>query len=423
MRTLLLYAQDNKGLGHVNRTLTIARHLLARHPNCVAYIATKSALSGFTLPERCDYIKLPVLLPPPAGTNQWTADQAKAARQHFRKVRGQILREVVLGLAPDLVLVDHEPLGSKGEFRDGLRALKAARPETRFVCGLRDIQDDAERIRALWQEVGVYDVLDNLYDGIAVYGSRKLYDVAEAYAIPPSVQSKLHYCGYIVRDPPAADAGALRQRNGWPQNGPMIVATVGSGYDGYPVLEAVRDAVERLQAKFPNLLALMVTGPFMPAEERARLQARATATCRVLPWADNFELMSAADAVVSMGGYNSVCEALVHARPLVIVPRATDKKVEQRIRAETLAAHDLARWVHPKDLTGECLAQALDWALQCDRKAHAGRVREVIPSFDGAARLAKYLSRWIEPAAGPAVVPAAVAAADPLDARRSVMNV
>ena len=26
--TMLLYAQDNRGLGHINRTLTIARHLL-----------------------------------------------------------------------------------------------------------------------------------------------------------------------------------------------------------------------------------------------------------------------------------------------------------------------------------------------------------------------------------------------------------
>ncbi len=396
LRTLLLYAQDNKGLGHITRTLTIARHLLARHPNCVAYIATKSPLAGFTLPERCDFIKLPILLYPPPCTSQWTADQQNAAKQHLRKVRGQMLCDAVLGLAPDLVLVDHEPLGSKGEFREGLRALKADRPTTRFVCGLRDIQDDAVRIRALWQEVGVYDALENLYDGIAVYGSPNLYDVAAAYAIPPSVQSKLHYCGYIVRDPPAFDAGALRQRHGLPDNGPVVLAAVGSGSDGYPVLEAARAAVERLEARFPGLHAVLVTGPFMPADKQARLQAQATATCRVLSWADNFELMAAADAVVSMGGYNSVCEALVQARPLVIVPRATQKKVEQRIRAETLAARGLARWVHPNELTGESLAEALEWALNCDRKAHAQLVREVIPSFDGAVRLTNYLSRWLD---------------------------
>src|SRR5207302_644021 len=103
---------------------------------------------------------------------------------------------------------------------------------------------------------------------------------------------------------------------------------------------------------------------------------------------------AAADAIVSMGGYNSVCEALSVSRPLVIVPRATHK-VEQQIRAETLAAHGLARWVHPTDAGPETLAAALGWALDQDRETHARLVRAVIPAFDGAARLTAYLARWL----------------------------
>jgi len=58
--TVLLYAQDHQGLGHVTRTLTIARHVLAAYPNLVAYVTTKSPVAAnFALPERCDYIKLP----------------------------------------------------------------------------------------------------------------------------------------------------------------------------------------------------------------------------------------------------------------------------------------------------------------------------------------------------------------------------
>src|SRR5204863_9672796 len=177
--------------------------------------------------------------------------------------------------------------------------------------------------------------------------------------------------GYVVREPPAVDAAAVRASYGLPpEGGPLVLATVGSGSDGYPVLEAARRAVERLQRSFPDLLAILVTGPFMPAHQQTLLGASATPRCRVVSRADNYQLMAAADAVVSMGGYNSVCEALALARPLVIVPRATHK-VEQQIRAETLAARDLARWIHPKDLTGPVLAEALEWALQCDRRAHA----------------------------------------------------
>jgi len=392
-RTVLLYAQDSRGLGHITRALTIARHLLASHPDLVVYIATKSPVaSQFEVPERCDYIKLPTRLTP--ATWNATADDEEEARRRFRGIRSVLLREAALGLAPDLVLVDHEPLGSSGEFRDGLYALKERHPATRFVFGLRDIMDETDRIRDQWRALGVYEAFEELYDGIAVYGWPRLYDVAQAYAIPASTCSKLHYCGFIVRQPPAAGRAALRRELDLPPDGPLVLATVGSGSDGFPVLEAAGTAVERLRARMPTLHAVMVTGPYMPAEHQALLQERASATCRVLPQADTLRLMAAADAVVSMGGYNSVCEALALGRPLVIVPRATHK-VEQRIRAEALAAHGLARWVHPRDLTDGKLARALEWALRSYPEVLAARVRAVIPSFDGAARLTEYLARWL----------------------------
>jgi predicted glycosyltransferase len=390
-----MYAQDHKGLGHINRTLIIARQLLPAHPNAVAYIATESPIaSTFTLPERCDYIKLPGRIVP-AARPQTEEDEA-VSRERFARIRGSILRDAALGLAPDLVLVDHEPLGKAGEFRDGLYALKAQHPSSRFVFGLRDIMDDPAAIRALWQDLGVYDAFEGLYDGIAVYGSPNLYDVADAYAIPASIRRKLQYCGPIVRDPPAVDPRRLRQRHGLPGKGRLLVATVGSGSDGSPVLDAVLAALELLRE---DLSAILVTGPYMPADERARLEARATASCRVVRQADNLELMAAADVIVSMGGYNSVYEALRVARPLVIVPRATHK-VEQRIRAEAVATHGLARWVAPATLSGPTLAAALEWALEQDPDAHARLVRALLPSFDGAARLARYLSRWLDDEAG-----------------------
>ena len=396
VRAALLYSQDNRGLGHITRTLTIARHLLAAHPDFVAWIVTRSKFAhNFVLPHQCDYVKLPSRKTP--HTVERTPEHEEVSKVHFRTLRAQILRDVALGLGPDLVIVDHEPLGSSGEFRAGLWALKQQNPATKFIFGLRDIMDDPDRIRAAWRQMGVYEAFQDLYDGIAVYGSRALYDVAEAYDIPPSARSKLHYCGFIVRDPPPRlEPAKLREQFGLPPDGRLVLATVGSGYDGYPVLEAALTAIKQVQATHRDLVALVVMGPFMPEPEQALLQARADAKCRVILQADCFQLMQAADAVVSMGGYNSVCEALFSARPLVIVPRATHK-IEQQIRAAALAARGLARWVHPKALNSDELVAALEWALQCDPEAHARLVRQVIPSFDGAARLTEYLSDWLRP--------------------------
>jgi predicted glycosyltransferase len=387
-RTVLLYAQDSKGMGHVTRTLTIARHLLAAYPNIVAYIATESPItSELALPSRCDYVKLP--------THWLSWADHEEVTEHLSDDRARLLREIALRLSPDLVIVDHEPVGHKGEFRAGLFALKAQCPSTKFVFGLRDIMDDAGRIRAQWQALGVYEALETVYDGIAVFGERGVYDIADACALPPSIRSKLHYCGYIVREPPRVDGAKVRQQYCLSQDGPLVVATVGGGSDGYPVLAATLDALDRLQAAHPALKAILVAGPLMAAGQQAALRARATPDRRIVSRADNFGLVSAADAVVSMGGYNSVCEALFAGKPLVIIPRVVNK-VEQQIRAQTMAANGLARWVHPMDLNGKNLAEALDWALRRNQDVHARRVREVIPSFDGASQLTAYLAQWLE---------------------------
>src|SRR5207249_1090354 len=80
-------------------------------------------IGEFALPERCDYLKLPRRMSP--TTMVETEAEHEAAIDHFRiHVRSRILREAALSLVPDLVLVDHEPLGRKGEFREGLYALK-----------------------------------------------------------------------------------------------------------------------------------------------------------------------------------------------------------------------------------------------------------------------------------------------------------
>lgn len=395
VRTILLYAQDRKGLGHINRTLTIARHLLAADATAIALIVTKSPVpSLFSVPERCDFIKLPVRLTP-AGLARTEQDE-EAARQRYHALDRQILRDVALGLEPELVLVDHEPLGFKGDFREGLYALKERVPGARIVFGMRDIMDDPARIQAEWRAAGAYEAMERLFDGIAVYGSERVYDVAEAYALPEGARAKLRYCGYIVRERAASDARAVRARYELPAEGPLVLGAVGSGSDGYPVLAAARAALDRARARRPDLAAILVTGPFMPDAEREALLAGASAWCRVVRQADTFALMAAADAAITMGGYNSVGEALAVACPPVIVPRATHK-IEQLIRAETLAARNLARCVPPSMLSADRLADGIEWALGQDRAAFAARVGALIPTFDGAAALVTYLSPWLGP--------------------------
>jgi predicted glycosyltransferase len=77
---------------------------------------------------------------------------------------------------------------------------------------------------------------------------------------------------------------------------------------------------------------------------------------RTLPDIDG--LMRCADVVVSMGGYNSVCEAVDAGKRPIVVPLA-GATGEQEIRAERFAALGLATVVPERELTGDRLCDAI----------------------------------------------------------------
>jgi len=64
--------------------------------------------------------------------------------------------------------------------------------------------------------------------------------------------------------------------------------------------------------------------------------------------------MAAADVVVSMGGYNTVCEILSFGKPSVIIPRV-GPRLEQWIRCRRLADLGFVTTIHPGEVTPERL--------------------------------------------------------------------
>ena len=81
---------------------------------------------------------------------------------------------------------------------------------------------------------------------------------------------------------------------------------------------------------------------------------------------------AAVDAVVSMGGYNSLVEAVSTGVPIVCVPRV-QPRVEQLLRARAFAERGLLRLLEPDRLGASALRAAVDAALADGRDpARAG---------------------------------------------------
>jgi predicted glycosyltransferase len=272
------------------------------------------------------------------------------------RLRRDMLLALFRRFAPDVLLVDYMPAGLKGELAPALRHLRQFAPHTRLVLGLRDVLDEAPRVRQGWAADGAYELVDDLYDRILVFGQRDVYDFAAEAGLSPRAAAKVRYAGSLRRNAGAQSSAELRERLRL-TTGRLVLVTVGGGSDGFPLLAAMAQAL-RERPPDPPFDCLLVGGPLLPAEDRDRLHALLPDTGPVHFAAvidDLAPYVAAADVVVSRAGYNTVCEILSFNRPAVLVPRTTIRQVgdnqEQLIRARALAERGLARMITPAELS------------------------------------------------------------------------
>ena len=169
------------------------------------------------------------------------------------------------------------------------------------------------------------------------------------------------FCGYLKSQAGTRTPAAVRADLGIPDGDPLVLATAGGGDDSGPVLDATIDALAQLSnaSSGRRIHALVVTGPQTAREHADALQTKAAQVrdLRVVEFTNDMaSYIAAADLVVSMGGYNTVCEVLSLAQRAIVIPRSRPVE-EQRIRSERLATLGLLRSLDPDRLSGPVLAQ------------------------------------------------------------------
>lgn len=343
---ILLYSHDTFGLGNIRRTLLLTQDLIVQYPKASILILTGSPMiHAFRIPEGVDYIKLPCL--DRIEADHYEPRFLSDCSEEMKRTRRAILEKSVLGFDPDLMIVDKRPAGVDDELLESLRALQQRRRRARLVLGLRDILDEPERTRLSLIRHKCFELIDRFYDEVWVYGSESIFDPAKEYGFPDSVKAKTFFCGYLKRPTEAIT------RDGGP---PRVLVTTGGGGDGSRMIEAYLEGL----AVLPRNIAIETTvifGPQMPEAKRDELLERFgyLADVTFLDFEpDLTKRYAEADVVVSMAGYNTVCELLSFARRAILVPRA-EPVMEQLIRARLLAGQGLFDMVEPQDLSPEVL--------------------------------------------------------------------
>lgn len=386
----LLYSHDALGLGHVRRMMAIAGSALEGRSDLSALLLTCSPqVDALPLPDGLDYIKLPSARK--LSAHQYVPRTLRLEPARLTELRAALIADTARVYQPDLVLVDKSPLGLMGELSGTLDQLRERDGDpAKLVLGWRDILDGPARTRTEWKAKGTLETIDRWYDEVWIYGDPAVFDAREEYSLPDRLASRVRFTGYLA---PRVDVAATARARTTMGDEPFALVTAGGGEDGEALLATWIEAV-RAGATPRHMRTLLVAGPFLSADGLHRLQASAPESVTVVPFVSHLEsYVAAADLVVSMAGYNTVCEILGAGTPAVLTPRANQRD-EQRMRADRLAGRGLVEAVEPEQLTARVLGAAAHRAVERGRRAvHQQPAGEV--ALSGLSQVARAIERLL----------------------------
>ncbi|SRR5206468_6280299 len=413
MKRLLVYSHDTFGLGNLRRMLGICGHLIDNiHDLSILMVTGSPMIQAFRLRERLDYIKLPCLSR--TAGNEYSVKSLGTDIDETIRLRADLTFSAYRSFKPDVVLIDKKPYGVSNELKPLIGAMKA-RGSARCALILRDILDSPEATTAVWRANGYYEAANRLYDLVLVLGIPQLFDVRREYNFPDRLAEKTRFCGYIRQENGRRKAQQVRDDLGLGEREKLVLVTAGGGEDGFRLLSTyIAGAKTVAPPQRPR--SLIISGPELPSRAREFLvhECAGDSHIRILEFTDDLmSYLTAADLIVSMGGYNTVCEILSAGRRAIVVPRSKPVE-EQLIRAERMARLGLFRYLHPDDLTPSLLMETVQNELRA--RVSMGPAEPI--DLDGLQRVTSFVTTLL--ADRPTQEPAALAKPESAVARISL---
>jgi predicted glycosyltransferase len=170
---VLFYSPDSYGLGHVRRSISVAKAVLQSRSVTSALMLTGAPRAHyFDYPSGCDYVKLPSITK--NGEGRYVCRDMDLSLEKALLMRGSLIDLAADAFQPGMLLVDHSPRGLCGEILPTLSRL-GERGDTFRVLGMRDVIDEPRRVKKAGERDGVIDVLRHSYDHVIVYGQRDVF--------------------------------------------------------------------------------------------------------------------------------------------------------------------------------------------------------------------------------------------------------
>lgn len=372
---IVLYSHDSQGLGHTRRNLAIAHALAARLPALAGrkvsglLVTGEGTATSYRRPEGWDWMVIPGIS---KREGNYTPRHLDVRMSRLISLRSAVIEGALTAFRPHLIIVDRHAFGVDGELVDALAAVREANPGCKVILGLREVLDDPAVAAREWTALGDLCHVRRTFDELWVYGDPAVHNPVASGEIPAALSDKVRFTGYLAAGRPCSSRKPQSRK-------PYLLTMVGGGSDGFDLTMAAA------RAKVPaGYRHLVITGPQMATDQRRQVERAARKRTDVIASVpDALVEINAAAAIVTMGGYNSVCEILSTDTPALVVPRVWPRQ-EQLIRARSLSNRRLVDVCEPAQLSSKVLG---NW-FETVAGTAAGRTGIELDGLTSVARLA-----------------------------------
>jgi predicted glycosyltransferase len=377
--SVLLYVQHLLGIGHLQRTFRLAANL-ASDGIKVTLVSGGEPFGTDLAPALDRIVQLePIKASDPAFKNL-VDKKGNPIDQSLRDARRRALLAAFADARPDAVVIEAFPFGRRA-FRFELDPLieeaRSRRPRPLILCSVRDIviaPDDPRRLREIVDRVRAD------FDCVMVHGDPAFIPLEASFPGTAEIADRLAYTGYIAGDDQAelADEPAGRDE---------VLVSAGGGAVGQTLLSTALEARRRgcLSTTDWRLLA----GPNFPEHEFGKL-ARCLPERVVLErYRRDFpQILRRCRVSVSQAGYNTILDILAARARAIVVPFASERETEQKLRAARLADCGVLDLVAEAELSPARLASAIERAAEREP-------RRISIDMSGARRSARLITTML----------------------------
>lgn len=359
-RRWLFYATNGFGLGHVSRTLAVARKIRQREPEAEILFLTNSEAANLIWNEGFASVKLP---------SKESHQHAGLSARNLRWLNHVLAQNTFAAFAPDVTVVDSFPIGWTNEIQNSVRL------QDNRVCICREKRPEVARGKAVQTALTFYDlILFPHHEGEA------------DFPVPPGLESTFSGPLLVRSREEGLPRAEARRRLGLPPDGLVVYAGFGGGGD--PEYARLADWVLS-QAAGHREWTFALSVPPLGAAPGPDLPPNVI-PIRYFPLA---ECWNAFDAAVSALGANTTVELLHNGIPALFLSRDVREDHHAGRLARILARNaGLALGAFDDAGLNEGLTRLRDPAL---RRSLGENARRLVPE-NGADRAADYLINWLE---------------------------